>query len=405
MLRPSLAAVVVALAACGEPAPALALDLVGSGTELGAALPAGFEASDVVWHRARSQYLVVGDEGRLLALSRTGALQGAWTIAGDLEGVAVADPNSSRVLLAVEAPPAIVEYDLVAGQVQRVFDLAPFVPVPRGRGLEALTFVPDAADPEGGTVLAGSTEDGRVYRFRLPLRTSATATTVTALGSFALGPSDELRGLHYDPVAGRLVALTTSPDTLTVATPTGAVLATMPLPAGLPQQPEGLALRGCELVLAIDAAPSRLLRYDGCDDLAACDTFDAPTQAVSATFGGAQVLTLDVGPAAAGFAYGVLGSRSLGSPGIAGDPGVLLPLAVDDYFLLTLTSAAPPVLSGFVGLLDAQGRGQAVVAIPPGFPPAVALVGTRLYHAAVVVDPALGRFVHASNAVPLAIAF
>jgi hypothetical protein len=58
-----------------------------------------------------------------------------------------------------------------------------------------------------------------------------------------------------------------------------------------------------------------------------------------------------------------------------------------------------------VGVLDANGRATAAIVLPPGSPVAASLVGTRLFHAAAVVDPNLGAFVHASNAAPLLFAF
>jgi len=412
MSRPLLAAPLVVLAAClGGAVPigsaaASSVDVPPTGVDIGGALPAGFEASGAVWHRARWQYLLVSDDGRLVALSPSGVVQGAWTTSGDLEGIALADPNTTLVYLANEDPPAIVEFDLAASAVRRVFDLSPWIATPAGRGLEALAFAPDPADVEGGTFLCGSTGDGRVHRFRLPIASSSGATNVTALGSFdPSAASTEVRGLCVDPIAGVVYALTSDPDRIEVLSLAGAPLASHALPAQVADQPEGLALRGCELVVCVDAAPSRVVRFAGFDDHSACDTFTPSGLALSTTFGGAQNLVLDLGPASAGNGFIVLGSRRHGVPGLVGGPELVLPLQLDDYFLFTLAGGGAPALGGFVGVLDAAGRATATIAVPPGHPIATALVGQRLFHAAVVVDPHLGAVVHASNAVPLLFAF
>lgn len=406
MSRSSIAAPLVVLAACfGGSAPSHA-DVPAGGVEIGGALPAGFEASGAVWHRARWQYLLVSDDGRLAALSPSGALQGTWTTSGDLEDVAVADPNSNLVYLANEDPPAIIEFDLAASAILRVFDLEPWIATPNGRGLEALAFVPDPADPEGGTFLCGSTGDGRVYRFRLPIASSAGATSVTALGSFdPSAASDEVRGLCVDPIAGVVYALTSDPDRIEVLSLGGAPLASHALPAQVADQPEGIALRGCELVICVDALPSRVVRFAAFDDHSACDSLTPSGLAVSAHFGGTQSITLDLGPASAGHAFIVLGSRRLGRPGLVGGAQLVLPLELDDYFLFTLAGGGGNVLTGFIGVLDANGRATATVVVPPGLPAAVSLIGTRLFHAVAVVDPNIGAFVHASNAAPLLFAF
>jgi hypothetical protein len=406
MSRSYPSAFALALAGCvGAMSPSHA-DVPANGVQIGAALPAGFEASGVAWHRARWQYLVVSDDGRLVALSPSGALQGSWTTSGDLEGIAIADPNTSLVYLANEDPPAIVEFDLSASAVRRVFDLSPWIAVPNGRGLEALAFAQDPADAEGGTFLCGSTGDGRVHRFRLPIASSTSVTSVAALGSFdPSAASDEVRGLCVDAVAGVVYALTSDPDRIEVLSLAGAPLASHALPAQVADQPEGLALFGCELVVCVDAAPSRVVRFAAFDDHSACDTLAPNGLAVSATFGGTQLLALDLGPASAGHAFVVFGSRRLGRPGLVGGAGLVLPLELDDYFFFTLAGGGANVLTNFVGVLDANGRATAAIVVPPGSPVAASLVGTRLFHAAAVVDPNLGAFVHASNAAPLLFGF
>ncbi|MEZ5976850.1 MAG: hypothetical protein R3F34_01340 [Planctomycetota bacterium] len=382
--------------------------LVGPPVEIGTGLPTTSEASGIAWHEGREQWIVVGDEGLLAALSPGGAVLTQWSVPGDLEAVCVADPNRDRVYLAREQPDAVLEFDLVTGTVLRVFDVSAWFPGPSNDGVEALTFVPDANDPEGGLFWAGSSLDGTVHRFRLPILSSATSNQVLHVDSFVPSSSKELRGLDADPVAGVVYALYSDPPAVRVLGPSGNTLANWPVPAAPGgARAEGVGVRGCELALAEDAGRSgisRVERYSGVDAFSPCRTLEADVAGVSVIFGGAQHLVLDAGPARAGDVYLFLGSRTLGNPGIV-DGDLVLPLVVDDYFLLTLYSAGPPVLDGFFGVLDAQGHGSATIAIPSQFGPAAALLGKRLHHAAVVFDLAALQFVHASNPVALRFTF
>lgn len=124
---------------------------------------------------------------------------------------------------------------------------------------------------------------------------------------------------------------------------------------------------------------------------------DAPALSLSA--GGSQNLGLEA-PAWPGRPFLVLGSLSGSAPGIALD-GLVLPLALDAYTLFSLGQPGAPPLSGSPGLLDAQGVGSAAFVLPPGSNPLLA--GAVAHHAGVVLDPALGRVVAISNALPLAL--
>lgn|GEM_PF-2259254 len=382
----------------------------GSGVEVGAALPAGFEPSGIDHHAGRDEFVVVSDDGRVALLAPDGALRASFALAGDLEGVCVADPNLDRAYLLREKPEALLEVDLVTGFVLRTFDLVPTLGSPNQRGVEGVEFLADPLHPEGGTFLVASTYDGRVYELELPIASSAVSNQVVLLHSFQPTASNDLRGLDADTDAGVLYLAYSDPfPQVRVTQLDGTPLASFGLPQ--PQVPdgaaEGLARRGCDLVVALDrggAAAASVLRFDGAAGHSACRTFEGDSAGLSALFGGTQNLTLDLGPASAGFAYAVLGSGSLGRLGPTPD-GLVLPLSIDAYFLQTLGGVGAPFYAGFVGVLDAQGRATATVSAPPFTPQLSGLVGVRLVHAAVVVDPGSGWFVHASNAVPLTISF
>ena len=97
-----------------------------------------------------------------------------WPIAADLEGLCVANPASDYLYVGTEQPNQVKEFQISTGTVTRTFDLNPWMTGAAGQGLEALTFVPDSGNAEGGTFYAGLQEDGTIYRFSLPIVTSAT---------------------------------------------------------------------------------------------------------------------------------------------------------------------------------------------------------------------------------------
>lgn len=393
-------------------APWATAQFSGSGEDLSLALPLGFEASGADYHAGRDELIVVGDDGDVLILAPDGSLRSSFALAGDLEGVCIADPNRDVIYLLREKPEAVLELDLSTGLVGRVFDLGPVLGTTSSRGPEGIEFVPDGAHPEGGTFLVASTFDGRIHRLELSIASSTTANQVTSLGSFQPTASNDLRALSYDAGAGVLYSLYSEPTPLVRATTVqGALLANWPLPQ--PQiavgAAEGLCQRGCDLYVCEDggSGASNLTRFGGVDTYSACRSFEGDVEALSALFGGTQTLILDLGPSAAGLPYVVLGSASLGNPGL-GTPGVgalVLPLVADSYFLTSLGGLGAPFFGGFFGVLDAGGAATAQIVVPPLSPAVAGLVGERLFHAALVIDPALGWFVHTSNAVGLRFTF
>ena len=174
-----------------------------------------------------------------------------WPVTGDLEGICVADPASDFLYVGTEQPNQIKEFRISTGFVTRTFDLNPWMSGASGQGLEALTFVPDPGNAEGGTFYAGLQNDGSIYRFSLPILTSATSTIVSLLGSFnpVSGRSD-LSGLDYDRAAGALYAIYDGPNLMRAMTTAGTFLKEWTLPGS---SQEGIALRGSSLFIAEDS--------------------------------------------------------------------------------------------------------------------------------------------------------
>ena len=104
---------------------------------------------------------------------------------------------------------------------------------------------------------------------------------------------------------------------------------------------------------------------------------------LSVLLGGTQQMLLNAGAHHAGDVYLVLGTASGTSPGTWFD-GHAIPLNVDLYTVMTLTSPAKGIVSGSLGVLDACGRGGATLELPPGAFPSLA--GTELHHAYLLFD-------------------
>lgn len=105
---------------------------------------------------------------------------------------------------------------------------------------------------------------------------------------------------------------------------------------------------------------------------------------VSATRGGVAPFVL-TRPDLAGAAYLILCSASGTTPPTAVGPAGLLPLVRDGWFDLSARLAgAPAVLPGTRGVLDASGRAEGALLVPPGA--LAGLIGTRFDWAAVLVS-------------------
>jgi hypothetical protein len=78
-------------------------------------------------------------------------------------------------------------------------------------------------------------------------------------------------------------------------------------------------------------------------------------------------------------------------PGFPLPDGRVIPLALDPLFVLSL-GGLPGITTGFAGRLDAQGRAQGTIALPPGFP-----AGVRVFASAVALNPALPSGLDTAN--------
>ncbi|MBI5797922.1 hypothetical protein HZA98_03395 [Candidatus Woesearchaeota archaeon] len=170
-----------------------------TGTELSAGLGT-YEPSGAVWHSRLGQLFVVSDEGLISKMNPDGSSVTTWSIGGDLEGIAVADPNSNYVYVVNEYPFALYQFDISTGTKTKTWSLTSVVPAPANTrlGLEGMTYIPseDYTTASGRGVFAvGSQETGTIYF--LDVDTSTNGGSVNLLRSmkpFAASLSD----LFYD---------------------------------------------------------------------------------------------------------------------------------------------------------------------------------------------------------------
>lgn len=367
------------------------------GTPIGSLLPATFECSGAAWHPRLQQLFVVSDDGHVARIEASGALPLVWQYgSADLEGIAVANPDSDFVYLGIEQPDAIAEFRLATGTVTRVFLLTPWMQsADPNQGLEGLTFVPIAGHPEGGEFWASLQATGAIFRFSLPIASSATATAVTFLGSFAPVPGrTDLASLDYDRDRGVVLAAYDDLDIVSELSAAGLWLREWQLPGA---NQEGIAAHGCRLFVAEDQG-NVVLRYDAFPAALDCPRLRADATHLSLAAGGTIGFQLRRQGVAAGSLYLLLGSASGTAPGLPFGP-YLLPLNGDAYFGF---AAAYSNSGGFVatqGTLPAAGKVSASLVAPAALPPGLA--GLQLHHAWLAAHPASHAPLGTSNAEPL----
>ena len=232
------------------------------GVSVGGNLPAGYETSGLVWHSRVQKLFLVSDGGTVSSMNANGTGVSNWSVGGDLEGITVARPQSDFIYLGIEHPDSIREFNIATGQVTRTFDLTSWMTGPDNSGLEALTFVPDAGNPECGLFYAGLQADGRIFVFQLPIVSSATSTAVTHVRTIAaLNGVSDISDMNYQASQGVLYAIYDGSDLLRAMSPDGALIKEWNLPGN---DQEGLTLEGDDLYIGEDYSNGgNVFRYSG----------------------------------------------------------------------------------------------------------------------------------------------
>ena len=219
--------------------------------DIGGGLPSGYEPSGVDWHERLGKLFLVGDGGTVSTMNQDGTAITNWSVPGDLEGITIPDPQTNFVYLGVEHPDGILEFDISTARTTRSFNLTPWMQGANNQGLEALTFVADSGNPEGGLFYAGHQGEGKIYVFQLPIKSSSTSTTVTFIRSFAPVPGrGDLADMDYDPATNLIYAIFDGANKLTAINPSGTVVEEWNLPH---DDQEGFTRNSsCDFVVAQD---------------------------------------------------------------------------------------------------------------------------------------------------------
>ncbi|MEM7309911.1 MAG: DUF1028 domain-containing protein [Planctomycetota bacterium] len=207
------------------------------------------------------------------------------------------------------------------------------------------------------------------------------ATALVADGATSTEVVVRLYDVEGDPIlqGGALVTVETEDGSTPYATP-GAVVDngdgtyTIPFAAGTTAGDDTFVIRVDDGAEVATLFPYLELSVDPLTDL------HAGVDSLPAAAGGEAPFVLNLGAAAAGHPYILLGSISGTVPGIdLGGP--ILPLNQDWFLTSTLVKAGTAALPGSVGLLDAGGRAEASFIAPPG--ELAPFIGTTIHWAAV----------------------
>jgi DNA-binding beta-propeller fold protein YncE len=228
------------------------------GVSIGSGLGSSYETSGIVWHSRLQRFFTVDDGGRISSMDPNGNNVIHFNLHGDFEGITIADPDSNFIYVGREGGNSILEFDIASNQPTRVFQLRAWMGSSANSGLEALTFVADENDPEGGLFYAGKQSNGLVYAFRLPIASSSTSNAVSFQFQFqaARGRTD-LSGMHYDNTNKVLYAIWDSNNIIRAMRSDGTFLEEWRLPPGTHQ--EGITFQDSNLVISQDNGP--VFRY------------------------------------------------------------------------------------------------------------------------------------------------
>ena len=223
----------------------------------------GFEPSGMTWHPRLKKLVIVGDDGDTTTMNIDGSdAQNTFfriNVKTDFEAVTIADPATDFVYIGTERPNTVIEYNIVTKQYTRQFDLSSIMPNAGNEGIEAIAFVPDATDPEGGLFYVGYQKTGSIYRIRLSIMSSPTDTQATFIDKFTPMPREkDLAGLTWDADNQRLLAIWDKPNILLAMTRDGKIIKRWNKVRGSNQ--EGIVLIDGDLYMAEDSGD--LYKYD-----------------------------------------------------------------------------------------------------------------------------------------------
>jgi len=172
-------------------------------------IPSNFEASGAAWNPTTNMIATVSDEGKFSIVALDGSAQQCYTFGQpvDLES-ATFGPESSHthfVYLGHEWPAQILEVNLATWVVTRVFNTP--VHGDAKRGMESLTFIPDAGSSTRGRFVCGDYTSVTQYAFDFNTATSGETLPVVASRQELISGKKDISGLSWDSTRGILWAL------------------------------------------------------------------------------------------------------------------------------------------------------------------------------------------------------
>lgn len=152
------------------------------------------DASGAVWNETRQSLFVVQNSGTLVELGSDGTLKDSWAVAGDLEGIALAE-NDRYLYIGVEYPENILEFDTQTETLTgKSWNLHSAMNGTASQGLEGLAY-------RDGYFLAGHQGDGKIYVFDVNLSVSGDVTPAGTITSYA-GYTWDISGIETNSDTG-----------------------------------------------------------------------------------------------------------------------------------------------------------------------------------------------------------
>ena len=192
------------------------------------------EPSGIDFHTLRNTLFVVGDEGYIYELSLKGKIIKQHNIEiTNLEGI-THNPLNGLLYCAVEGKEQIVEIDPDTLKPLRLFSIprkynGKTVMKKGGKGIEAITFVPDSSHHDGGTFFVANqsfnlddcNDLSALFELTLPLKSKDEAP-VTTVQYFEPDMID-LSGLYFNKTSGYLMVISDEKNTLLEISLTGKI--------------------------------------------------------------------------------------------------------------------------------------------------------------------------------------
>jgi len=219
------------------------------------------EPSGIVFHPGRGTLFAVGDEGDICEIQRNGALvKQARVRPADFEAI-TCDAATGLLYVGIEGEERILELSPDDFGVRREFDIERVfrgaqVLKAGGQGIEAITFLPNAAHPEGGTFLVANqgfdlkaTEDvSAIFEVEVPLQTSTSQKASAKILRRLPLPLIDISDMYYDAARDLVYVISDSTNALFEMTREGKALRSYALPGdsqeGFTVDPDGFIYIG-----------------------------------------------------------------------------------------------------------------------------------------------------------------